>query len=178
MRICPVCQLALRLNDPSGWCDVPPDNEHFAKPGNYGGVCSDCCSIYRPEAERTPYLNFVISCDQAAYAGSGNQVSHGDLVRASQNKDGTLSDCPAGLCGICKRMAREDAKMYAIRIWREDLSEEEQSRLILPHNQAECYMACPECIEKYKPAVLARLKRLKIVPEELTVKQLGHFSLI
>jgi hypothetical protein len=113
--------------------------------------------------------------------------SHGDLVRAKTQIDGTLSHCPAGLCGMCQRFAREDDKMEAMRIYVDDIWaapfiadwERTVEQLIPEQDRAEgcsqsaCYMVCRDCREKWKPIILARLKRLKIVPETMTVRAMS-----
>ena len=162
MRRCPVCKLALRGNDPSASMLIPADNAHGAQGGFYMGVCADCRAVYDDGFTPTE-----------VYIG----VYGGNVRTPLPASDGTYGDVPPGACGVCRRHAREDDAMQGLRLWREDLTVEEAARLIPEGQEHAHYVACGECRRHYAPAILRRLKGRGLVPDSLTVGQMGlaHF---
>lgn len=162
MRRCPLCKLALRGNDPSSSIQVPPDNPQGARPGFYVGVCYEC---FRGNGGFIDVVEIWVGPETCTFPGRRPEA------------DGTYDAVPPGLCAVCKRCAREDDQMHGLRLWREDLSPEDAARLVPEGQEQAHYMACGDCRNYYALPILCRLKRQKLVPEELTIGQMGppHF---
>lgn len=165
MRRCPLCDLALRVNDPGGALQLPPDNAGGRQPGFYVSVCSDCLALHDDAF-----------APQAVAVGMATSMS-GRLEDYSPF-GGMRQNVPAGLCAVCRRYAREDDAMSGLRLWREDLPEDEAARLLPDGQEHAHYVACGECRRKYAPAILRRLKQQGLVPPGLRPEQMGapHFA--
>lgn len=162
MRRCPICRLAYRANDPGGTCFVPRENKHGASSGSYS-ACSECCAVYEPSGPWARYCSTILAAPDPYSVRSSTIQAPG----------GVSDQAPPGLCGLCRRFAREDDSMDALRLWREDLTAEEQERLIPPQDQHACYAACGECRRKWAPVILARLQAQGRAPEGMTPNQMA-----
>ena len=165
MRYCKVCSRFFRANDPGGTVDVPPDNKHGVSQGQYA-ACSECCSEYETGTQYAGYcLTFGLGSEPVQ---SG--VSPGEYGVTSGN--GVYDQVGPGLCGMCRRYARENDNMEAIRVYREDLEAGDPvGKLIPAHEPQGCFMACQECRLKYRPAIFKRLKTAGLVRPEMRVEQ-------
>lgn len=225
MRICPVCRLGLRINDPSGGLLVSPElaAQLGIQSGDYGGVCSDCCAKHQPGHHCSIYVSML---DSPFPLVSGDEVPRTYPHGLPDNPNG-LDHAPAWFCGVCRRFARDGDRMEAMMLWPEDAPNDlhlfpkavcshfddgicivcswegpyeercpqcwQRERLAgLEHHRPrqnsrrlcdwsgpsqepcpqcgnstrrreQCYYACGECRTKYWPAIVARLKREKII---------------
>lgn len=153
MRVCPICRLAYRANDPGGSCFVPEENRHGAKSGHYA-ACSECCQVY----EGGGYFTGVVAMVATALPDDQIPASY-----PAGLTNGLLDSCPAWFCAVCRRWAREDDQMEGLRLAAEDLVDR-------PGMKPGVYYSCSECRRQYAPNVLARLKRDGVVPAEFPVE--------
>lgn len=151
-RRCGICRLAPRVSDPMGTVFVQPDNPYGVAPGHYM-ACSECCDKHEPGG-RYGAISLAIG---VGYNYVGTPPNYGSM------NAGVLDDAPAWLCGVCRRFAREDDSMEALRLYQED-APERPDLFPEPLNNAECYMACSECRRHYGPRILARLQRDGLAP--------------
>jgi len=177
VRICPVCKLALRANDPG--CSVQVLQEHVqwlgmgAPQGSYS-VCHKCFGRMHPEHDFTPHVPFPP---------------------------------PEGLgpywCAVCKGYAREDDPIKdlntVVRLLPEDISDpaedadmraklEERAAGGLNDRQLGAWLeekygvrhgalrACQECMAKWGPTIHRRLIRDRIIPDNTPIEQVIYNS--
>jgi hypothetical protein len=117
MRICPICRLGLRMNDPSGGLVVTEELGTLLglRTGEYGGVCSECCSKYQ-----AGHHCAVISInDNPLPVVEGNGVPRTYPRQLSDSPSG-LDQAPAWFCGVCQQFARDGDTMEAMRLYPED----------------------------------------------------------
>ncbi len=114
MRICGICKNAYRTNDPGGQCTVPEDNPHQVAAGHYS-ACSECCALYDPLGPFT----LTVAALNRRHDWSTNTPEHvpssyfhplsNDAVRG-------LGSAPPWFCAVCRRCARENDTMKAMRL--------------------------------------------------------------
>lgn len=122
MRICGICKNAYRTNDPGGQCTVPEDNPHQVAAGHYS-ACSECCALYDPLGPFT----LTVAALNRRHDWSTNTPEHvpssyfhplsNDAVRG-------LGSAPPWFCAVCRRCARENDTMKAMRLHPEDSPDE------------------------------------------------------
>jgi hypothetical protein len=176
MRVCPICRLGLRVNDPSGGLLVSPDlaSQLGIAPGDYGSVCSECCAKHQPGHHCVQYVSIL---------GDPFPLVNGDHVPGSY--PGGISDSPRGLeqapawfCAICRRFAREGDQMQAVRLYPEDAPDEPRlfpQAQCVQFEEGHCVQCswtgtythyCPECWQRERAQGLQHHR-----PQEYTRRQ-------
>jgi hypothetical protein len=141
-RKCPICQRAPRRHDPMDSLFVPLG---FKVPSGIYQACWDCSEEVDPGGRAPLEVPFPPPSNPARLTDNMNYCVF--------------------FCGICRTYCRENEQPAAIRILPKDISgrghldlfddpAEEQDEL-----QPGCYLACPECIDKYRAAIAKRLGR-------------------